>query len=210
MTTDGTTAPGAHRARRVLRAVASVVLYAAALGAAWVLWPSTLGGCTTLTIVSGHSMEPTYQTGDLVVSRCGTPEVGDVVVYAPDALDGGRVIHRVVGGDATGGWVVRGDNNDWTDPFAPTGDEILGVAQVHVAKVGLVGKFVASPWVFGSCLLIALALFVWPPRREDDAAAPADVPLDDALPAGDAGDGAADPRDAEPTGPAPALASTRG
>lgn len=169
MTSDVTTAPGARPARRVLRAVASVLLYAAAAVAAWLLWPTNLGGCTTLTIVSGHSMEPTYETGDLVVSRCGTPQVGDVVVYRPEQLDGGRIIHRLVGGDGENGWVVQGDNNDWTDPFAPTDDEILGVAQLHVAKVGLVGRFVASPWVFGSCLLIAGALLVWPSsRREPD------------------------------------------
>lgn len=168
MTSDVTTAPGARPARRVLRAVASVLLYAAAAVAAWLLWPTNLGGCTTLTIVSGHSMEPTYETGDLVVSRCGTPQVGDVVVYRPEQLDGGRIIHRLVGGDGENGWVVQGDNNDWTDPFAPTDDEILGVAQLHVAKVGLVGRFVASPWVFGSCLLIAGALLVWPSSRDEN------------------------------------------
>lgn len=168
MTSDVTTAPGAHPARRVLRAVASVLLYTGAAVAAWLLWPTNLGGCTTLTIVSGRSMEPTYETGDLVISRCGTPQVGDVVVYRPAELDGGRIIHRLVGGDGTNGWVVQGDNNDWTDPFAPTDDEILGVAKVHVAKVGLVGRFVASPWVFGSCLLMAGALLVWPSSRDDD------------------------------------------
>ncbi|QHT58060.1 signal peptidase I [Cellulomonas sp. H30R-01] len=168
MTSDVTTAPGAPLARRVLRAVASVLLYSAAALAAWLLWPTNLGGCTTLTIVSGHSMEPTYETGDLVVSRCGEPQVGDVVVYRPEQLDGGRIIHRLVGGDGTNGWVVQGDNNDWTDPFAPTNDQILGVAQLHVAKVGLVGRLVASPWVFGSCLLIAGALLVWPSSRDED------------------------------------------
>ncbi|NKY39505.1 signal peptidase I [Cellulomonas septica] len=175
MTSDVTTAPGAHLARRVLRAVASVLLYSAAAVAAWLLWPTNLGGCTTLTIVSGHSMEPTYETGDLVVSRCGEPQVGDVVVYRPDELDGGRIIHRLIGGDGTNGWVVQGDNNDWTDPFAPTNDQILGVAQLHVAKVGLVGRLVASPWVFGSCLLIAGALLVWPSSRDEEDTDDADA-----------------------------------
>lgn len=168
MTHDGTTAPGAPRARRVLRAVASVVLYATAALAAWVLWPSTLGGCTTLTIVSGQSMEPTYQSGDLVVSRCGEPQVGDVVVYQPADLGGARIIHRLVGGDGTTGWVVQGDNNDWTDPFAPTNAEVVGVAQLHVPKIGLAGRFVTSPWVWGSCLLLAVALLVWPSARDED------------------------------------------
>ncbi|MDC7121468.1 signal peptidase I [Cellulomonas fimi] len=197
MTSDVTTAPGAPLARRVLRAVASVLIYAAAAVAAWLLWPTNLGGCTTLTIVSGRSMEPTYETGDLVVSRCGTPQVGDVVVYRPDELDGGRIIHRLVGGDGTNGWVVQGDNNDWTDPFAPTNDQILGVAQLHVAKVGLVGRFVASPWVFGSCLLIAGALLVWPSSRDEgDEPDEGDARAAEAAAAGPGPDGDAAP--AEP------------
>ena len=47
------------------------------------VWPTSLGGCTTMTVVSGHSMEPTFHTGDLVVARCGTPAVGDIVIYQP-------------------------------------------------------------------------------------------------------------------------------
>ncbi|AEE44768.1 signal peptidase I [Cellulomonas fimi] len=166
--TDTTPAPGAHRARRVLRALVSVLFYAAAAVAAWFVWPTNLGGCTTLTVVSGSSMEPTYVTGDLVVSRCGAPQVGDVVVYRPHELDGARIIHRLVGGDGTTGWVVQGDNNDWTDPFTPTDEEILGVAALHVPKVGLVGRLFTSPWVWGSCMLVALGLLVWPSSRDDE------------------------------------------
>ena len=70
-------APVGPRLSRVLR---SVIVWTLVAGAAYLLWPTGLGGCTTLTIVSGHSMEPTYHTGDVVLSRCGTPQVGDVVV----------------------------------------------------------------------------------------------------------------------------------
>src|ERR1700694_3500365 len=62
---------------------------------AFFVWPSSLGGCTTMTVVSGHSMQPTYQTGDLIVARCGTPKVGDIVIYQPPGLDArALVIHR--------------------------------------------------------------------------------------------------------------------
>ena len=100
----------------------------------WFGWPSTLGGCTTLTIVSGHSMEPTYDTGDLVVSRCGVPEVGDVVVYTPPDLPEGRIIHRVVDGDASAGWLIRGDNNDFYDPWRPHVEDVLGIARIHLPQ----------------------------------------------------------------------------
>ena len=62
----------------------------AALVVGYFLWPTSLGGCTTLTIVSGHSMEPTYYTGDLVVSRCGDYQVGDIVVYNPPNMGAAR------------------------------------------------------------------------------------------------------------------------
>nr|WP_281362241.1 signal peptidase I [Cellulomonas humilata] len=151
----------------MLRRVRDVFFWVAVAACAWLLWPSSVGGCTTLIIVSGHSMEPTYATGDLVVARCGEPAVGDVVVYRPTELGGdARIIHRVIGGDATG-WQIQGDNNDWVDPFAPTNDEVIGVAAIHIPKVGLVASAIASPWIWASLIVLAIALLVWP-RDEDD------------------------------------------
>ncbi len=175
-----TAAPGAHLARRVLRVVLSVLFYGAVVGAGWLVWPTSLGGCTTLTVVSGHSMEPTYYTGDLVVSRCGTPQVGDVVVYEPEGYGGARVIHRLIGGNGASGWQVQGDNNSWIDPFSPTDDDVVGIARVHVPKLGLLGRSVMSPLVWGSLIVIAIGLLVWP-RGEDDE----DETSDDATTAAD-------------------------
>ncbi|GEA88171.1 signal peptidase I [Cellulomonas cellasea] len=143
---------------------AAVLATVAAL--AWLVWPSTLGGCTTVTIVSGHSMEPTYVTGDLVVSRCGEPRVGDVVVYRPAGENGGRVIHRVVGGDAESGWRMQGDNNDFTDPWSPRGEEVQGIARVHVPHAGTVAAVLLSPLTWASVLVLGGALLLWPGRDE--------------------------------------------
>lgn len=162
-----TAAPDASSTRRVLPAVRTVLFYAAALVAVWFVWPTSLGGCTTLTYVEGHSMEPTYHTGDIVVSRCGEPEVGDVIVYAPASQKGARIIHRVIGGDADG-WVVRGDNNSFTDPFEPSGDEVLGVAKVHVPKIGLGLRFLTNAYLWLGLLFLALALWAWPSRGDDE------------------------------------------
>ncbi|MBO3100737.1 S24/S26 family peptidase [Cellulomonas fengjieae] len=159
--------PDAPLVRRVWRAAASVVMWLGVAAAAWLLWPTNLGGCTTLTIVSGESMEPTYQTGDLVVTRCGQPAVGDVVLYEPVDQGGGRIIHRLVGGDGESGWQVQGDNNTWVDPFVPTDAEVLGIARLHVPRLGMVATILATPFVWGSLLVIALAVLVWP-RGEDD------------------------------------------
>ena len=182
--------------------------YAAVLVAAWFVWPTSLGGCTTLTYVNGHSMEPTYETGDIVVSRCGEPRVGDVVVYAPESEPGVRIIHRVIGGDADG-WVVRGDNNSFTDPFEPTDDEVLGVARLHVPKVGLVLRGVANVWLWVGLLFCAAALWVWPARQRADEADGHDD-ADDADDATDERDGDPADRDAHPeVGPEAVLDGAR-
>jgi signal peptidase len=157
---------GAGFPRRLLGASGTALTFLIVGIAAFLLWPTSLGGCTTLTIVSGHSMEPTYYTGDLVVARCGKPSVGDVIVYQPKDLGGPRIIHRVRGGDASTGWTMKGDNNTWIDPFHPRSSEVLGVARLHVPKVGLVLRALTSPFIWGSLILIALGLFMWP-RAED-------------------------------------------
>ncbi|KQY45990.1 S24/S26 family peptidase [Cellulomonas sp. Root137] len=163
--TDTPAAPDAL-ARRVWRAAVSVAFWVGIAAVAWLLWPTSLGGCTTLTIVSGHSMEPTYYTGDLVVARCGAPAVGDIVVYQPPELGGGRIIHRLVAGDGEAGWQAQGDNNSWIDPFTPTDADVLGIAELHVPKLGMFARVFATPYVWLSLIVIALAILVWP--RNDD------------------------------------------
>lgn len=164
-----------------LRSALGWVLTAGIVGVlVWFGWPSTLGGCTTLTIVSGHSMEPTYHTGDLVVSRCGTPEVGDVVVYVPPGFDDGRIIHRVVGGDERDGLTIQGDNNDFLDPWRIHGEDVLGIARLHVPGVGRVAMLLLDPWAWLSLVVAAVGVLLWPSRpedpTEDDRGTPAPEP----------------------------------
>jgi len=176
---EGTAAAGAARPRRLLRHAGEVVWIGLAVVLGYLLWPSSLGGCTTLTIVSGTSMEPTYYTGDLVVSRCGDVEVGDVIVYSPPDVGGARVIHRIIGGDAEAGWVMQGDNNDFVDPWQPQGDHVLGGAVLHLPDVGKVASILLSPMTWISLLLIALAIVLWPGRPQPAEPA-ADLVDDDA------------------------------
>jgi signal peptidase len=126
-------------------------------------WPTSLGGCTTMTVVSGHSMEPTFHTGDLVVARCGTPAVGNIVIYQPPGIDTrALVIHRIVAAGTAGGWVMQGDNNSYKDPWQPTDHDILGIALFHIPSVG---SLLRAPLVWSSFLLMAAALLVWPTRE---------------------------------------------
>ncbi len=129
---------------------------------AWFLWPSSLGGATTLVIVSGNSMEPTFSDGDLVIARKGPVEVGDVVVYTPSDFGGAHVVHRIVGGEGETGWKVQGDNNSWIDQWAPTDEEILGPVVYHIQGAGQITEFFLQPWLWGFVLLAALVLMLWP------------------------------------------------
>ena len=166
--TEGIGYADAGLPRRLLSGALSVAWALGAVLLGYLIWPSSLGGCTTLTIVSGHSMEPTYYTGDLVVARCGPVEKGDVIVYHPPDVGGARVIHRIVGGDATHGWVVQGDNNTFLDPWTPTQDNILGSAKLHLAGVGKFASILISPLTWISLLVVALAIVIWPGRSEPD------------------------------------------
>lgn len=103
--------------------------------AVWLwMWPADFGGSTTYVAVSGRSMQPTYQPGDLVVAREQTTySVGEIVVYRTDH---GDVIHRIIGGDGENGYVMQGDNNPRSDQWTPTSDEVLGKAVLHIPNAG--------------------------------------------------------------------------
>ncbi len=122
------------------------------------LWPSSLGGCTTVTVVSGFSMLPTVEPGAILVARCGEPEVGDFVVYQPKSVPGHYLVsHRLVGSQADGSWIIRGDNNDFNDPWHVTNSEIKGEV---VLVLPYVGRLATSPllWMF---VLVLAGSFAW-------------------------------------------------
>ena len=164
-----TTDSGAHtRVRRYLSFFGSLATWAVVAFCAWVLWPSSFGGSTTFIIVNGHSMEPDYQPGDLLVARAGAPAVGDIVVYRPPGYGNAKVVHQIVGGDGVNGWVMQGKNNDFIDPWKPTNDQVVGVVVVHFPSLGGLGVVMLSPYVWAAILVIALGLMLWPGKHEDD------------------------------------------
>jgi signal peptidase len=148
--------------RTLLRRLGQVAGWVALVGIIVLIWPSHLGGCTTLTVVTGHSMEPTLHPGDLAIARCGEPQVGDVVAYRPFPDKAPVVIHRIIGGDGAGGWELQGDNNHFIDPFRPLAGQVKGVMVTFLPGVGGVLSFLASPTVWISLLLVSAAFLLWP------------------------------------------------
>ncbi|HYM82894.1 MAG TPA: signal peptidase I, partial [Candidatus Dormibacteraeota bacterium] len=114
---------------RLRRAAGLVAFVGLVVAWAIVLRPVALGGQTLFLVVRGDSMLPTYQTGDLVILRSADAyRQGEVVAYRVPAgeLGAGRiVIHRIVGGDAVSGYLVKGDHNPAVDPWRPKPSDIV-------------------------------------------------------------------------------------
>jgi signal peptidase I len=159
---------------RVVR-IASIAL-TALLVAGWSVFlrPVFLGGPADYVIVSGHSMEPTFWTGDVVVAfRQSSYRTGDIVVYrvpAGEPAAGDRVIHRIVGGSAANGFVMKGDNKDGVDPWRPKPSDVVGRSRLVVPHAGVVLLFLRTPLGLAllaglTTLLVALASSGSSPHR---------------------------------------------
>lgn len=118
------------------------------------LRPAPLGGSTGYVMVSGKSMEPLMHTGDLaVVRRQSTYAIGDVIAYRVPEGSVGRgmvVIHRVSGGDAANGYVLKGDNRDHPDVWRPRASDVVGELQWHVPHAGTALFLLRSPLVIAA------------------------------------------------------------
>ena len=124
----------------VVRVATWLALLAVVLG--WVLLfrPTTLGGPAHYVLVSGTSMEPTLDGGDLVVLRQQSAySPGDIVAFRVpegDASAGRIVIHRVVSDSPDDGLTTQGDNMDIRDPWRPSQNDVLGKMWFRVPYFG--------------------------------------------------------------------------
>src|SRR5918999_2097887 len=151
--------------RRALRLTGWVVVAAIVASWALLLRPQFLGGPAAYVVVSGVSMEPTLANGDLVVvHRQSRYRVGDTVVYrVPEGETGAGslIVHRIIGGSATSGWIVQGDNKDVPDLWRPTSDDVVGSLWVRVPGAGSLLGQAMSPLALASLsTMLALLLGV--------------------------------------------------
>lgn len=135
--------------RRVGKAATLTFVAAVIVVWAFTLRPQVLGGPAVFVAVRGTSMLPTYKHGDLVVVQsAATYKVGDVVAYHVPAgeVGAGRVvIHRIVGGNATIGFTLQGDNNSAPDPWRPKQADMVGLATFRVSNAGRLITLVQQP-----------------------------------------------------------------
>lgn len=133
------------------------------VGAAVLLTFSALSfsGVMKARIVLTGSMEPTISVGDIILTTPPTrltPKQGDVVAYTAKRFDGSPVgvfSHRIIGGDAQSGFIVKGDANPNPDVQRPQIPDIEGVV---VFVIPLLGKILAPKSLF---ILIPLIFGFW-------------------------------------------------
>lgn len=152
------------------RRTLSVVFTIAVVAGAAYLWPAVLGGSTRIVIVSGTSMEPTYDLRDIVVVRDaeGT-RIGDVVVFeVPEGeAEGMLVIHRVLKVDDDGFFITQGDNRTTPDQWQLTEDHIVGKPLLHIPKAGSVLGFIQNVWVIALLAGLAALCLLWPDEKDE-------------------------------------------
>jgi len=101
----------------------------------FLLWPAAWGGFFQITIVSGTSMLPTYENGDIIVSiKEQSYEIGDIVVYSPPGIDCSRcnVVHRIIEINDEGYFKTQGDNNDFEDGWFVDPSDAYGKIVLHI------------------------------------------------------------------------------
>ena len=159
--------------RRISKRIGISVLIAAV--AATLLLPLFMGTQTfPIVVVSGNSMYPTLQYGDLVIFHSapqGEIANGTIIIFiqgatgisALDSLLKPVLIHRIIGatvqGDGRINYETKGDNNLQPDPEVVTPNHILGVPVLVIPKVGLAILFFQSPQ--GLVSAVGLITFVY-------------------------------------------------
>ena len=142
-----------------LRTIASLALVALAVPFLW----ATVSGDYYMT-VTGVSMKPTYQVGDVLVVQQPTGEelsrVGEPVIvsFTPGNREEQYVhrVHELV----PEGAVLKGDGNEVVDPVPVTQDQVLGtprwVLQGGLATLFRVSESWAARGLVGAVFLVAL------------------------------------------------------
>lgn len=152
--------PEAHSTKRKWLKTTGWIASALVFGTiAFIVWPSSWGGLFSFIIVSGKSMEPGYHTLDLVVIKEEpTYGVGDIVSYVVTSEDGvrGRILHRIIGYNDNGTFIIQGDNNPNNDPWGVPQDWIEGSVIASIPQGGKYLLWLRSPWV----LAILCGIFV--------------------------------------------------
>ncbi len=111
----------------------------AAFAAVALLWFNTGMLGVNPHVISGHSMQPEFDLGDMVITRDVSPasiEEGDVIWFRQDGIN---VIHRVMEVRSERGetlFITQGDNNNAPDHQPVAANQVEGKVILVVPKIG--------------------------------------------------------------------------
>jgi signal peptidase I len=112
-------------------------------------------------VVLTGSMAPAINSGDIVIlipTQHREPKINDVVAYTGKRFDGssvGTFTHRILSGDATNGFLVKGDANLDPDVQRPKLTDISGVV---VFTLPFIGQFLTPKALL---ILVPLIFGLW-------------------------------------------------
>lgn len=148
-------------------------------GALAMIWPVRFGGSTSFMIVSGRSMEPTYHTGDLVITKARPSySIGEIVVYTipgSGAGAGREVVHRLHQLLPDGKLLAKGDNNRTADPWSIARSDIVGSKWMMVPKGGIFLGFLRSILMLAVLFGVLVTWVFWPREEADEVSVDAAV-----------------------------------
>ncbi len=148
----------------------TTVLLAACVSWTFTLRPQSLGGPVGYVMLRGVSMVPTYKPGDLVIARPrASYSHGDIVAYRVPEGEVGEgiiIVHRIIGGSESTGFILKGDNNPDPDEWRPKGEDVVGRVWLRIPRLGLVLAFLHAPVPLASLATgIAMAIVLVPSRK---------------------------------------------
>lgn len=131
--------------RRGFQALSGAALIITLVVAWTILAPIQFGGQVAYVIVNGNSMWPALHWDDLVIlRRASTYQVGDIVAYHDPKV--GPVIHRIIKQESDH-FVLKGDHNDFIDPYHPTQAELIGKLWIRLPIVGCYTEQIRTPQI---------------------------------------------------------------
>jgi signal peptidase len=158
----------------VARRVVSVAGWAMVAVLVYLAWPAQLGGHLSLVVVSGHSMDGTYRSGDLLLAWPHADyDTGEIIVYKipkGEPASGLRVVHRVIE-KKDGHFTSQGDNRTTPDFWRPTVNDVVGQPFLRIRAGGLALKWLLSPIALAALCGVCVYCFVVGKDDEDENAA---------------------------------------
>ena len=113
-------------------------------------------------VVMTGSMQPAINPGDVVVTVSDNfkqPKLNDVVIYEAKRFSGEVVApfaHRIIGGNANNGWIMKGDANEQPYVQRPKAQDIVGIVVLVIPQIGNLLSY--KSLIFIAVVLISIYL----------------------------------------------------